>query len=160
MNNIEKSTSRYFLPQARLNKGQRIYCHCLMKSRPTKKKSAYFLCKRISSKTQKNLPPGGNPNQYKFSLQRTNCELNYQYSDYSLAEVQAFCLEKGIPITYTVSTGPGTGTQRAYRKDKLVEFLIRNYVKLHAKKRLGSSQAHPEWFIRFYFFSLLIIPVY
>lgn len=141
--NLNTSTSRFFLPQARLNKGQRIYCHCLMKSRPTKKKSAYFICKRISSKTQKNLPPGANPNQYKLNHRRTNCVLNYQYADYSLAEVQAFCLEKGIPISYTVSTGPGAGTQRAYRKDKLVELLIRNYVKLHANRRQGSSRAPP-----------------
>lgn len=144
-NNIDASTStsRYFLPQARLNKGQRKYCHCLMKSRPTKKKAAYFVCKQMSSKTQKNLPPGANPNQYKLNPRRTNCVLNYQYSDYSLAEVQAFCLEKGIPVSYTVSTGPDAGTQRTYRQDKLVEFLIRNYVKQRATKRLGSSRGQP-----------------
>lgn len=133
MNNSESGSvpSLYFLPQARLNKGQRKYCHCLMKARPTFQKRAYFICKGMSRRTQKNLPHGANPAQYRFNTQRTNCVVNYQYSDYSLAEVQAFCREKGIPVTYTI---PGTNTERAYRKDKLVEFLIRNYIKKHSKR--------------------------
>jgi hypothetical protein len=133
MNNTESgsSTSRFFLPQARLNKGQRKYCHCLMKSRPTHKKRAYFICKSMSSRTQKNLPSNANPAQYRFNTRRTNCVVNYQYSDYSLAEVQAFCREKGIPVTYTI---PDTITKRPYRKDKLVEFLIRNYTKKHSRR--------------------------
>ena len=129
--NDESVKSQFFLPQARLNKGQRKYCHCLMKSRPTHNKRAYFICKSMSAKTQKNLPPNANPAQYKFNPRRTNCVVNYQYSDYSLAEVQAFCREKGIPVTYTI---PNTNTKRPYRKDKLVEFLIRNYTKKHSRR--------------------------
>lgn len=124
--------SQYFLPQARLNKGQRKYCHCLMKSRPTMKKNVYYVCKNIAKRTQKNLPVGVNPAQYNFNPRRTNCVLNYQYSDYSLAEVQAFCHEKGIPIKYKINKGSGIGT---YNKAKLIEFLIRNYINRHSKAR-------------------------
>jgi hypothetical protein len=129
--NSESVKSKYFLPQARLNKGQRKYCHCLMKSRPTKNKGAYLVCNIMSRRTLKNLPAGANPAQYKFNPRWTNCVVNYQYSDYSLAEVQAFCLEKGIPVTYNDIK---TNARRPYRKDKLVEFLIKNYTKRHSKR--------------------------
>ena len=120
--------AKFFLPQSRLNKGQRKYCHCIMKSRVTAKKSMYPICYRNARR----VPPGENPAQYRINPFKTNCVMNYQYSDYSLAEVQAYCKEKKIPTTYKDKQ---TGETKYYKKDKLVEWLIKNYMQKHQTKK-------------------------
>tara|TARA_Y100000389_G_scaffold191248_1_gene217077 strand:- start:373 stop:834 length:462 start_codon:yes stop_codon:yes gene_type:complete len=124
---------QYFLPHSRLNKGQRKYCHCIMKSRmdylnnhfenkskkktnklnKTKKRkikllngiemprSHYFKCERIAKNNEiKFKPKKKKYNQFGFNKYKTNCVSNYNYDSYTLSEIQAFCLEKKISITY------------------------------------------------------------
>ncbi len=114
--------AKYFLPQARLNKGQRKYCHCLMQARAKLGSKAYPLCKYYASRYK--VPAGEQASSYWVNTRKVNCVMNYQYNDYSLKEVQAFCSEKGIPITYKTPSG----TTKHYAKNKLVEFLINNYL--------------------------------
>ncbi len=117
----EMKPAKYFLPQARLNKGQRKYCHCLMRVRANLGQKAYPVCKYYASRFK--VPAGESKSSYWVNTQKVNCVMNYQYSDYSLKEVQAFCTEKHIPITYLAKDG----TTKYYSKNKLVEFLTRNY---------------------------------
>ena len=177
---------QYFLPHSRLNKGQRKYCHCIMKSRmdylnkhfenkskkkkpknrkiiikeetikkknnklnKTKKRkikllngmdisrSHYFKCERIAKNNEiKFKPKKKKYNQFGFNKYKTNCVSNYNYDSYTLPEIQAFCLEKKISITYPKiikKNGKKKRTQQYYTKNNLVGKLISHYVKKHIK---------------------------
>ena len=175
---------QYFLPHSRLNKGQRKYCHCIMKSRmdylnkhfknkskknktnykkinkvvqknkinktnKTKKRnvkllngmdlsrSHYFKCERIAKNNEiKFKPKKKKYNQFGFNKYKTNCVSNYNYDSYTLPEIQAFCLEKKISITYPKiikKNGKKKRTLKYYTKNNLVGKLISNYVKKHIK---------------------------
>ena len=60
--------------------------------------------------------------------EKTNCVMNYAYNDYSLGEVRALCLEKGLPISE-----PGSSPVKYYPKDRLVQLLTTNYINRHRK---------------------------
>jgi len=178
---------QYFLPHSRLNKGQRKYCHCIMKSRmdylnkhfenkskknktnykkinkviqsnktnktnkvnKTKKRkikllngmdmsrSHYFKCERIAKNNEiKFKPKKKKYNQFGFNKYKTNCVSNYNYDSYTLPEIQAFCLEKKISITYPKiikKNGKKKRTLQYYTKNNLVGKLISHYVKKHIK---------------------------
>lgn len=131
----EMVKTKYFLPQARLTRGQRKYCHCLMKVRPTLKNNAYGICRHRINTTLKRGGKGKSGKSYVVNYGRTNCVMNYQYNDYSLAEIQAFCLEKNIPIAYSVRNGPNTGKQHPYKKATLIAMLIQHYLARRLEKR-------------------------
>lgn len=116
--------ARYFTPQARLTKGQRKYCKCLMSVRATGQ-NPYGICYSVINKSIKKLRRK-EPNQYKpGSINKANCTLAYQYEDFSLNEVQALAKERGIAITYVDKT---TGKRKYYQQNKLVEFITRNEI--------------------------------
>lgn len=130
-NNTTTKTHKYFIPHARLNRGQRRYCHCIMKARVSKPKGNHYgFCQGVArvdwakAKTMKNKLSA---RQYYFNINRTNCVMNYDYNDYSLREVQAFATEKGLPI-YELNS---TGNKEYYPKDRLVQILTTNYIKKH-----------------------------
>lgn len=131
VNVIGQKTHKYFIPHARLNRGQRRYCHCIMKARVSKPKGEHYgFCQGIArvdwakAKTMRNKLSA---RQYYFDITRTNCVMNYDYNDYSLREVQAFADEKGIPL-YELDD---TGKKKYYSKDRLVQLLTTNYIKKH-----------------------------
>ena len=121
----KKATSaKFYLPQARLTKGQRKYCSCLMHVRATGQ-NPYGICRASISKTAKKLRRK-EPNQYKpGTLFKVNCTLAYQYSDFNLKEVQALAKERKIPITYIDKK---TGKRKYYKQDKLVEFITKKAI--------------------------------
>lgn len=131
VNIIGQKTHKYFIPHARLNLGQRRYCHCIMKARVSKPKGEHYgFCHGIAradwakAKTMRNKLSA---RQYYFDISRTNCVMNYDYNDYSLREVQAFAAEKGLPL-YELDS---TGNKKYYPKDRLVQLLTTNYIKKH-----------------------------
>ena len=129
------SNTNYFITQSRLNRGQRKYCHCIMKLRSNKKtkkqsnnKSHYPICKKLTidfaQQFKKDMKLKENEyNPYLFDVNKTNCVMNYDYSKYPLKDIQSFCQEKGIPISFT-----SKGKEKKYSKDKLVEKLVKNYL--------------------------------
>jgi hypothetical protein len=129
-------THKYFLPHARLNRGQRRYCHCLMKSRKGMGQP-YSFCNSIARKDwAKGKRNKSQAKQYYFDIMKTNCVMNYDYNDYSLEEVQAFATEKNIPLFTTTTTS--TGTKKKYHtKDKLVQLLVQNYLNKHKSKKMS-----------------------
>ena len=76
--------SIYFIPQSRLNRGQRKYCHCLMKSRH--EQNHYGKC----------------INLFRNNIDRTktNCFLNYDLEKYSLKEIKLLCKERNVKLYY------------------------------------------------------------
>lgn len=130
---------KYFLPHARLNKGQRKYCHCLMKARPTAK-NAYAVCQSMRARIASKSKTKKAKRQLTFNPYSTNCLMNYDYNDYSLEEVQALAKEKGISTTYTTNSSSKktnkqsrklaktTKTRKEYSKDKLIEKLTQYYI--------------------------------
>lgn len=133
--NDNSSKPNYFITQSRLNRGQRKYCHCIMKLRSKNKTqkqttntSHYPVCKKLTNdfanQYQKNMKLKPNDyNPYQFNLNKTNCIMNYDYSKYSLKDIQAFCVEKEIPISFK-----SKGKKQHYSKDKLVEKLVKTYL--------------------------------
>jgi hypothetical protein len=133
-------THKYFLPHARLNRGQRRYCHCLMKARTTKTgRTLYGFCRTIAPKPKANNNLVANNktkkskktkqsnktkqnSQYVFNPLKTNCVMSYDYNDYSITEVRALCKEKGIAIR-----DPKTGSY--WPRDRLVQMLTTAFVK-------------------------------
>ena len=111
----------YFIPTARLNKGQRKLCHCIMKIRP--QQPPYSICYSQAYKTMKSPPKGESVKQYKFIPKYTNCVMNYNYNNYSLDEIRAFCTEKKIQ-TMSPKGIP-------YGKSALIRELTKHYVKRH-----------------------------
>ena len=128
--------TNYFITQSRLNRGQRKYCHCIMKLRSSKTRKAgvnpYPVCRKIGNdfaiqfKKEMKLKKG-DYNPMDFDVSKTNCVMNYDYSKYDLKDIQAFCQEKGIPITYTTKSS-NNKTVKYYAKGKLVEKLIKHYL--------------------------------
>lgn len=130
-NSIQKTKkAKYFTPQARLTKGQRKYCACLMHVRG-KGQNPYGICRSSVAKTAKRLRKV-EPNQYKpGTLFKANCTLSYQYDNFSLKEVQALAKERKIPISYVDTK---TGKRKQYSQNKLVEFITnKEYEKLKNK---------------------------
>ena len=132
--NKGNNSVNYFITQSRLNRGQRKYCHCIMKLRSSKTKkkkgiNPYPQCRKLAYgsaeqfKKEQNLKKG-DYNPLQFDITKTNCVMNYDYTNYSLKDIQAFCLEKGLPISYK-----SKGKTLYYKKGKLVEKLIKNYLK-------------------------------
>ena len=124
-----ESSAKYFLPHARINRAQRKYCHCLMKTRGTVK-NPYGYCRNIvmgQMHRGKKLPATKRA-QLWINPEKTNCVMNYSYNDYSLGEVRALCLEKGLPIAE-----PSSNPVKYYPKDRLVQLLTTNYINRHRK---------------------------
>jgi len=120
-NSIEPSK---FISTSRLNRGQRKYCHCLMQVRSTKgtkKRNPYGICRNMSYQIM--LKNRGQP-AYKFKPETTNCIMNYDYSQYSLADVQALARERNIPLTNAKSGRPNA-------KSTLIQLLTSRYIKNH-----------------------------
>lgn len=139
MVNIQKTKkARYFTPQARLTKGQRKYCKCLMSVR-AKGQNPYGICYSVINKSIKKLRRK-EPNQYKpGSINKANCTLAYQYEDFPLNEVQALAKERGIAITYV---DKATGKRKYYKQNKLVEFITRNeIVKINKGENTKTNKA-------------------
>jgi hypothetical protein len=90
---------------------------------------ANIIKKSISDYKIKNKLPANSYNPYIFDSYKTNCVMNYNYTNYKLRDIQEFCKEKGIDIYYTTDDGI---TQKKYKKDKLIEKLVKHY--LHKKK--------------------------
>jgi hypothetical protein len=113
-----------FLPTSRLNRGQRKYCHCLMSVR-TPKQSPYGICSLQSYRTMK-----ANPGQraFRFIPRKTNCIMNYDYTQYSLEDVQNLAVERGIPLS-----NPKTGKQN--NKTTLVQLLTNRYITKHRSRK-------------------------
>lgn len=113
-----------FLPTSRLNRGQRKYCHCLMSVR-TPKQSPYGICSLQSYRTMK-----ANPGQraFRFIPRKTNCIMNYDYTQYTLKDVQNLAAERGIPLA-----NPTTGRQN--NKTTLVQLLTNRYITLHRPRK-------------------------
>ena len=117
----------FFLPHARLNRGQRRYCHCLMKARTQRRGNHYSFCKGVAKADQnksKKITPASRARQYQFDIAKTNCVMSYDYNDYTVAEVRAFCKEKGLPIR-----DPKTKTY--YPRARLVQLLTTHYLQKH-----------------------------
>lgn len=127
--------AKYFTPQARLTKGQRKYCTCIMHVR-AKNQNPYGICRASVAKTAKKLRRV-EPNQYKpGTLFTANCTLSYQYENFSLKEVQALAKERKIPISYVDKS---SGKRKFYAQNKLVEFITKKeYEKI--KKRIAKSK--------------------
>ena len=124
-------THKYFLPHARLNRGQRRFCHCIMKARITKPEGGHYgFCQGVAkndwakAKLMRNKTKA---RQYYFTINKTNCIMNYDYNDYSLQEVQSFAAEKRLPLFELDESG----NKKYYPKDRLVQLLVTNYVKKH-----------------------------
>lgn len=130
---LHGKSHQYFLPQARLNLGQRRYCHCLMKSRNSMGQP-YAFCTNIAKQDwTKAKSNKSKAKQYYFNTMKTNCVMNYDYDDYSLEEVQAFAQEKNIPL---FSNTPD-GAKKYYPKNRLVQLLVQHYLKKSkSQKRL------------------------
>ena len=129
----KRRTYKYFIPQARLNRGQRRYCHCLMKAR-TQKNNPYKFCTNIANRDKnlaKVIEPRNYGKQLLFDIKQTNCVMNYAYDDYTIEEIKAFMAEKGLP-TYQILSN---GKRKQYPKDRLVQILIQNYIKTHVKSK-------------------------
>jgi hypothetical protein len=125
-----------FIGTSRLNRGQRKYCHCLMQVRTanserinqsgnpaksTQKLNPYAICRNMSYKIM--LKNRGQP-AYKFKPEKTNCIMNYDYTQYSLADIQALAKERNIPV-YNNKTG------RQIAKSTLIQLLTSRYIKNH-----------------------------
>lgn len=144
VNIIGQKTHKYFIPHARLNKGQRRYCHCIMKARVSKPKGEHYgFCQGIAradwakAKTMRNKISA---RQHYFDISKTNCVMNYDYNDYSLREVQAFALEKGLPLFEFDSVG----NKKFYKKDRLVQLLTTNYIKKHTNPQFKLIKTKKE----------------
>lgn len=110
-----------FLATSRLNRSQRKYCHCLMQIRTQKKKNPYGICLYQSAYTLKT-----HPELPRFDKRRTNCIMNYDYSQYPIEYVQDLANEKGLAIT-----NPKTG--KPFNKTTLVQRLTAYYIKKRSK---------------------------
>ena len=159
--NITSKTKKsiYFIPQSRLNRGQRKYCHCLMKFRldNTKgkkktlklknttpvSKSQYYQCKNIANFYKNKFKPkkkGKTYNQYDFNPFKTNCVNNYNYDNYTIDEIRVFCLEKKIPIQYTVlNKDKNKDKNKIKNKDKNKDKNTKNITKYYSKEYLISK---------------------
>lgn len=116
-----KQQKSMFLATSRLNRGQRKYCHCLMQVRTQKNIKPYAICKNMSYKIMK--ATHGQP-AFRFNPHNTNCVMNYDYSQYTLSDLQALARESGIP-THNPKTG-GINNKTA-----LVQLLTSRYISNH-----------------------------
>lgn len=138
---------RYFLPHARINRGQRKYCHCLMKARPNSK-NVYAVCQSMRNRVASQARTQKAKRQLTFNLASTNCVMSYDFDDYSLEEIQALAHEKNIPIYYKISKqknksipkSKSTSINKPYSKDKLVEKLTQYYLSSKAKSKTKSKK--------------------
>lgn len=134
-----KYKRKYFLPHARLNRGQRKYCHCLMKARPTAK-NAYAVCQSMRARVGRQAKTKKARRQLTFNPYSTNCVMSYDFNDYTLKEVQALAKEKGITTTYI--TKPTIKNNKKYRnkrntmKDNKTNTKIKNKRKEYSKDKL------------------------
>ena len=110
-----------FLATSRLNRGQRKYCNCLMQVRTQRKIKPYAICKNMSYMIMQ-----ANRDQpaFRFKPSETNCIMNYDYSQYTLRDVQALARESGIP-THNPKTG------KPNNKTTLVQLLTNRYITNH-----------------------------
>jgi hypothetical protein len=110
-----------FLATSRLNRGQRKYCNCLMQVRTQKKIKPYGICRNMSYRIMQ-----ANRKQpaFRFMPQKTNCIMNYDYSQYTLADVQALARESGI-ATHNTKTG------KQNNKTTLIQLLTKRYIIKH-----------------------------
>ena len=135
-------THKYFLPHARLNRGQRRFCHCIMKARTSNPGKHYGFCQGLAkidwakAKTMRNKTKA---RQNFFKINKTNCVMNYDYNDYSLEDVRAFAAEKGIPLFEYDAKGMPV----YYPKDRLVQLLVTNYIKKHTVLKEKKDQVSP-----------------
>ena len=115
-----------FLATSRLNRGQRKYCHCLMQVRTQTKLKPYGICRNMAFRVMQ-----ANRKQpaFQFMPKKTNCIMNYDYSQYTLADIQALALESGIP-TYNPKTG------KKNQKNTLVQLLTNRYIKKHRQRKV------------------------
>ena len=115
-----------FLATSRLNRGQRKYCNCLMQVRTQKKLKPYGICRNMAFRVMQ-----ANRKQpaFQFMPKKTNCIMNYDYSQYTLADIQALALESGIP-TYNPKTG------KKNQKNTLVQLLTNRYIKKHRQRKV------------------------
>ncbi len=125
---IKHTQESPFLSTSRLNRGQRKYCHCLMKVRTLKKILPYGICKNMSYKTMR---ANSNNPCFRFKPQKTNCIMNYDYSKYSLADVQNLAKERGIPL-YNSKTG------RVNNKNTIIQLLTKRYIENHKQKKTSN----------------------
>lgn len=126
-NKTKKYKRQYFLPHARLNVGQRKYCHCLMKARISAQ-NPYAACQSMRTRLASQAKTKKARRQLTFNPYSTNCVMSYDFNDYSLEEVQALAKEKGIPIHYKLKSATTKATYKPYSKDKLVEKLTQYYL--------------------------------
>jgi len=118
-----------FISTSRLNRGQRKYCNCLMQVRTQKKIKPYAICKKMSYKI---MQANKGQSVFKFNPYKTNCILNYDYSQYSLQDVQALARESAIPLH-----NPKTGN--SYNKNTLIQLLTKRYINYHRQPRLAKT---------------------
>ena len=118
-------TKSMFLSTSRLNRGQRKYCHCLMQVRTQKKLKPYAICKNMSYKIMQ-----ANPGQqaFRFKPSGTNCIMNYDYSQYTLLDIQTLARESGIP-THNPKTG------KMNNKHTLIQLLTNRYINNHRSRK-------------------------
>lgn len=112
-----------FISTSRLNRGQRKYCNCLMQVRTQRKKKPYAICKNMSYKI---MLAKKDQSGFRFNPRNTNCIMNYDYSKYSLQDIQALAQERGIPLN-----NPKTGNPN--NKNTLVQLLTKRYVDYHQR---------------------------
>ena len=71
-----------------------------------------------------------------YDSNKTNCVMNYDYSKYNVKDIQAFCREKGISISFKNKEGK----KHTYSKDKLVEKLVKHYLKNKFGKKVKVAE--------------------
>ena len=118
-----------FLATSRLNRGQRKYCHCLMQVRTQKRIKPYAICKNMSYGIMR--ANQGQPS-FRFKPRETNCIMNYDYSQYTLHDVQALARESGIP-THNPKTG------KSNNKTTLVQLLTNRYIGNHRTRKQNAT---------------------
>ena len=119
-----------FLATSRLNRGQRKYCNCLMQVRTQKKIKPYGICRNMSYHIMQ-----ANRKQpaFRFMPQKTNCIMNYDYSQYTLADIQALARESGI-ATHNPKTG------KTNNKTTLIQLLTKRYIVKHNRSQPQSHK--------------------
>jgi hypothetical protein len=108
-----------------------------MKARLTKK-NPYGFCKSVArnimTRAAKELPASKRSQLYVNPAQ-TNCVMSYSYNDYTIAEIRAFCTEKGIRTYDAVQNN----SRKYYPKDRLVQLLVTHYLK-RAKTKSSTAK--------------------
>ena len=131
-----KKSEKYFTGQARLTKGQRKYCACLMHVR-AKGLNPYGIC-RASILKAKAKAVSKDKNQYKGdTMFKGNCTMSYNYDKYTDAEIKALAKEKKITLSYK---DRNTGKRRLYSRDKLVEKITKLEIARLTKKKTNDNK--------------------